>query len=238
MNAFIYGIVLQWKIDVRNKNVLLTYYVIPLVFFAFMGGIFTSINPYASETIMQSMTVFGVTMGSILGVPTPLVEVYGSEIKKAYKVGNIPLWSATINNIISSFIHLFIMSLVIFFVSPLVFDAKIPLNLVHYFLSLSVFILTSILIGTILGLYIKNLSKITMVSQFIFLPSIMLSGIMFPISMLPKILEDVSRVFPATWGFMLMTSDSFDIKFLIPLFIIMIVSVCVNSYKLLNIKLD
>jgi hypothetical protein len=40
MSAFLYGVVLQWKLDFRNKGVLLTYYVVPLVFFAFMGGIF------------------------------------------------------------------------------------------------------------------------------------------------------------------------------------------------------
>ena len=38
MNAFMYGIVLQWKLDLRNKDMLLTYYVVPLVFFAFRIG--------------------------------------------------------------------------------------------------------------------------------------------------------------------------------------------------------
>ncbi len=238
MSAFLYGITLQWKLDIRNKGVLLTYYIVPLVFFAFMGGIFTSINPVARDTLIQSMTVFGVTMGAILGAPTPLVELYGSEIKKAYKVGGIPLWAASINNFISAFIHLFIMSLVIFFISPLAFGAKTPINLIHYFLSLTIFIMASLMVGTILGLYIKSLSKLTMISQFIFLPSIMLSGIMFPVSMLPKVLEDIGKVFPATWGFKLMTSRGFSVKLLIPLVTIMFISICINVYKLSKIRLE
>ncbi len=51
MKAFMYQFRLQWVLDLRNRGVLLTYYIIPLVFFAFMGGIFTTINPLAKETL-------------------------------------------------------------------------------------------------------------------------------------------------------------------------------------------
>jgi ABC-2 type transport system permease protein len=238
MNAFLYGVVLQWKLDIRNKGVLLTYYVVPLVFFAFMGGIFSSINPTAKDTLIQSMTVFGVTMGAILGAPTPLVELYSSEIKKAYKVGGMPLWVASINNFISAFVHLFIMSLGIFFIAPRAFDAKIPANLDIYFLALAIFIIVCLAVGTVLGLFIKSISKLTMASQFIFLPSIMLSGIMFPVNMLPKALETVGVILPARWGFKLMTGEVFDVNLLIPLVVIFIVSICISWYKLSTISLE
>lgn len=238
MGAFLYGVILQWKIDIRNKGILLTYYVVPLVFFAFMGGIFTSIDPTAKNTLIQSMTVFGVTMGAILGAPIQLVELYASETKKAYKVGGIPLWVVAINNFISAFIHLFIMSIIIFFVAPIAFEAILPLRMVHYIISLAIFIIVSLIVGTLLGLFVKNTSKLTMVSQFIFLPSIMLSGIMFPITMLPKALEIVGRILPATWGYKLMINDVLDIKLLIPQFIILIICLCLSWYKLATIRLE
>ena len=238
MSAFLYGVALQWKLDIRNKGVLLTYYVVPLVFFAFMGGIFSSINPTAKDTIIQSMTVFGVTMGAILGAPIPLVEFYGSEIKKAYQVGGIPIWVVSITNFISAFFHLFIMSLVIFFVAPLAFDAEIPTNLALYFPSLAIFIIVCLAVGTVLGLIIKSTSKLTMASQFIFLPSIMLSGIMFPVNMLPKGLETAGMILPATWGFKLMTSEVFNVKLIMPLAAIMFISICISGYKQSKIGLE
>jgi ABC-2 type transport system permease protein len=238
MNGFLYGVVLQWKLDFRNKGVLLTYYVVPLIFFAFMGGIFSSINPSSKDTLIQSMTVFGLTMGAILGSPIPLVELYGSEIKKAFKVGSIPLWVATINNFISAFVHLFIMRLVIFAIAPIAFGAKTPEKLAPYFLGLIVFIFTSLAVGTVLGLLVRNTSKLTMVSQLIFLPSIMLAGIMFPVNMLPKALENVGKIFPATWGFKFMTSEVLNIKLLIPLFTIMLVAICISGYKLSKIGIE
>lgn len=238
MSAFLYGIAIQWKIDIRNKGVILTYYIVPLVFFCFMGGIFTSINPAAKDTLIQSMTVFGVTMGAILGAPISLAELYGSEIKKSFKVGGIPLWVAAANNFISAFIHLFIMSLVIFFISPIAFSAKIPQSLVLYFASLALFIITCLNVGTMLGLLIKSASKLTMASQFIFLPSIMLSGIMFPVNMLPKVLENFGKIFPATWGFKMMTNKVFDIDMFLPLVLILLITLCISGYRLSKIGIE
>lgn len=232
MDKFVYGVFLQWKLDIRNKGIILTYYVVPLVFFGFMGGIFTSINPDAKMTLIQSMTIFAVTMGAFLGSPIPLVELYNSDIKKAYKVGGIPLGIAIINNLISGFFHLFAVSLIIFFIAPIVFNASVPDNLLLYFIVLAVFIFTCLLIGTVLGLFVKSMARLTMVSQFLFLPSIMLSGIMFPTEMLPKIFEYVGKIFPATWAYINMCKDNFSELSIIPLILIVIAAAVVIGFKI------
>ena len=84
MKAMLYGIKVQLKIDIRSKTLLVTCYVVPLLFFAIMGGIFTSLMPEAKNTLIQSMTVMGVSMGAFIGVPPSMVEVYGTDIKKMY----------------------------------------------------------------------------------------------------------------------------------------------------------
>lgn len=232
MSAFLYGIGLQWRLDFRDRGILLTYYIIPLLFFIFMSGIFTSIDPTAHQTLIQSMTVFGVTMGAILGTPTPLVELYNSEIKKAYKVGGIPLWTGIVNNFVSGLIHLSLMSTLLFIVAQLIFDASVPTNLFKYFVTLEIFIIASLSIGTILGLTVKSTSKLTMVSQVIFLPSIMLSGIMFSVDMLPKVLQLIGELFPATWGFINLSSSEWDFWSIAPLLITIILALLICRWRL------
>lgn len=238
MNAFLYGILIQWKLDLRNKEILLTYYVVPLVFFAFMGGIFTSINPIAKETLIQSMMVFGVSMGAFLGTPTPLVEVFTTDIKKAYRVGGIPLWTVVANNIISAFIHLSIMSLVIFLAAPIIYKAVVPTNLFVFFTAQSIFILACVFIGTVLGLFAKSATKLTMLSQLLFLPSVMVGGIMFPASMLPSVLQTVGMIFPATWGFKATVSQVFDFGLLWPMLIIILGCGGLATWKVSKLKSD
>ena len=227
MGAFLYGIYLQWKLDIRSKTLLITCYIVPLLFFAIMGGIFTSVMPEARYTLIQSMTVFGVTMGALIGLPPSLVEIYSSDIKKVYKANGVPLYLGLILTNISAYIHLFIMSIILYIAAPLAFNAEIPENPMLYFASLAIFIAVSLSIASIIGLVVKDQAKTSMVSIIIFLPSIMLSGIMFPIELLPKAFEAIGKIFPATWGYKVMTDSVFQLENLLPLVVILILTICV-----------
>lgn len=226
MSAFLYGISLQWKLDIRSKTLLLTCYIVPLLFFAIMGGIFTSIMPEAGYTLIQSMTVFGVTMGALIGLPPSLVEIYSSDIKRVYKANGVPLYLGLVLTNISAYIHLFIMSMILYIAAPLAFNAEIPENPVLYFASLALFIAVSLSIASIIGLAVKDQAKTSMVSIIIFLPSIMLSGIMFPVELLPEAFEMAGRLFPASWGYKIMAESTFQLRNLLPLLVILILAIC------------
>lgn len=226
MSAFLYGVSLQWKLDIRSKTLLITCYIVPLLFFAVMGGIFTSVMPEARYTLIQSMTVFGVTMGALIGLPPSLVEIYSSDIKKVYKANGVPLYLGLALTNISAYIHLFIMSIILYIAAPLAFNAEIPENPVLYFASLAIFIAVSLSIASIIGLAVKDQAKTSMVSIIIFLPSIMLSGIMFPIELLPKAFEMVGKIFPASWGYKVMADSTFQLENLLPLIVILILAIC------------
>ena len=238
MSAFLYGVGLHLKLNLRNKEILIMYYIVPLFFFLFMGGVFTSIIPDANKTLIQSMTVFGVSMGGLLGGPVPLAEILGSDVKKAYRAGGVPLWSAAAGNFISGFLHLVLMSLIIFFAAPLIFKASVPQNLPFYFLSLALLIFSSMCIATVFGLFVKIISKLTLLCQIVFLPSVMLSGIMFPADMLPEALEIAGKIFPATWGFRAMCEQDANIKLILPLLLIITVLLIVSAVRLRRIHAD
>lgn len=225
MGAFLYGVFLQWKLDIRSKTLLITCYIVPLLFFAVMGGIFTSVMPQAKETLIQSMTVFGVTMGALIGLPPSLVEIYSTDIKKVYKANGVPLYLGLVLTNISAYIHLFIMSVVLYFAAPLAFNAEIPDNPERYFISLAVFIAVSLSIASIIGLAVKDQAKTSMVSIIVFLPSILLSGIMFPIDLLPKAFQTAGKIFPASWGYRIMADYIFQLKNLLPLTVLFVLAV-------------
>ena len=237
MGAFLYSLFLQWILDIRSKAMLITGYVLPLIFFFFMGGIFTSVNPLSQETLIQSMCIFGISMGALVGLPPALVELYSSEIKKVYKANGIPLSLSVATHFISAFLHLLIMSSIIFILAPLLFEAELPKNITTFFISLTLFIMATLGIGCIFGLVMKNIAKLTMVSQIIFLPSIMLSGIMFPTDLLPKALNYVSKIFPATWAFQAMTEETVRLELCVPVLVVFLIS-CLVCIILLSKKVN
>lgn len=107
-----------------------------------------------------------------------------------------------------------------------------------YFLSLAIFLAVSVTVGCVLGLLVKNQSKITMISQIVFLPSIMLSGIMFSSDLLPYALKIIGKFFPASWGYSLMLNSGFSVKNLIPLLIIFLLAAIAISIMLKLKKSD
>lgn len=212
MNGFLYSVILQWKLDIRSKALLVTCYIIPLIFFLLMGGIFTSVMPDMRSRLIQSMVVMSVSMGAFIGLPPSLIETYGSDINKIYKANGVPVYSGLVTMFLSAFIHLMIACAVIVLLAPVLFEAVLPEQLPVFFFALAIYIIVSLCIGSILGLIIKNQAKLTMIAQLVFLPSIMLSGIMFPIDLLPDFLEMTGRIFPASWGYRLMLDNGFCLE--------------------------
>lgn len=104
------------------------------------------------------------------------------------------------------------MSFILYIAAPIAFDAKIPEYPGAYFAALIILIVVSLSIASVIGLAVKDTANTSMFSILLFLPSIMFSGIMFPKDMLPKVLLAVGKLFPATWGYELMTSDTFSLQ--------------------------
>lgn len=96
--------------------------------------------------------------------------------------------------------------------APILFEATLQIRLPIFFFALSIYMIVSLSIGSILGLVMKDQAKLTMIAQLLFLPSIMLSGIMFPIDLLPGFFEMTGRIFPAFWGYRLMLDHGFCLE--------------------------
>lgn len=198
MTAFLKYLWLQLKLDLRDRGTLLNFYLVPLLFYFVVGAVFTSVNPLMKTTLAASMTVFAVTMGAFMGFPTPIVRMRESGTLRAFKVNGIPGVAVLSVHTLSAFIHLLIVSAVIYVTSPLIFHSTIPANPWLYAAVLVLLVFVSVAIGLLIGVSARSQSTATMFSMIVFLPSLLLSGVMFPSSMLPKALRWIGRIFPAT----------------------------------------
>ena len=153
MNGFLYGAALQWKLDIRSKSLLVTCYIVPLIFFLLMGGIFTSVMPEMRNTLIQSMIVMSVSMGAFIGFPPSLIETYGSDVKKVYKANGVPLYLGLVTMFLSAFVHLMISCVIILLLAPVLFGATLPAQFPFFFLALAIYIIVSLSIGSILDVY-------------------------------------------------------------------------------------
>ncbi len=211
MKAFWTHLWIQFKMDLREKGTLLTYYLVPLIFYLIIGAVFSSVNPASKQTLAAAMPIFAVTMGAVLGMPVPIVKMREAGILRAFRVNGIPDRAVLLIQSFSAFLHLTVVSAVILVSAPFLYGADIPKNMGFYVLILFLLLFASIALGLLIGVSAKSQSIVTMLSQAVFLPTVMLGGIMFPASMLPEPLRLVGKVLPATHAMQSFSSLAFGL---------------------------
>jgi ABC-2 type transport system permease protein len=240
MKAFFKHLSLQFKMDIRERGTLITYYLVPLVFYFVMGAVFSSIDPLAKKTLAATMVIFSVTMGAVIGMPAPIVKMRESGVLRAYRICGIPGWAAPFIQSVSAFLHLMVVSIIILVTAPLFFGASYPQSFSAYFISLFILLFASIALGLFIGVIAKSQSIAIMFSQALFLPTIMFSGIMFPASLLPEPLKALGRILPATYIMQSFSGFAFwlptDINALLSLFIAAGIGVVITSLTIIKFR--
>ena len=89
-------------------------------------------------------------------------------------------------------------------VGIIVFDLPIRGNLIELFLYTVVFIVASLSLGILISNFAKTQMQAMQLSFFIFLPSVLLSGFMFPREAMPTFFYQIGKVLPLTFYLQIM----------------------------------
>lgn len=92
----------------------------------------------------------------------------------------------------------FIQSAIILGLGYFVFSVPVNGGLGTLFLVILLFILASLSLGLVISTFAKNQLQAMQMTIFVLLPSILLSGFMFPYEAMPKAAQYIAGVFPAT----------------------------------------
>ena len=198
MNAFTHHFAFEFRTGIRNKQLLLMNYLFPLGFYLMMGFIMPEINPPFLETIIPAMVVFAILAATLLGLPDPLVNAREAGIFRSYKINGIPSISILTIPALTTILHLVIVTVIITASAPLLFDAPLPVNWLNYVLTFVAMAFACAGISVLIGV-ISPSSRVTVLwAQLIFIPSMLLGGLMLPYSMLPDVAGKISQLLPAT----------------------------------------
>lgn len=200
MIAFAQHLAFDFRTGLRNRSLLLLNYLFPLGFYAMMGLFMANINPGFRATMIPAMAVFAVLSGAILGLPNPLVEARDAGIFRSFRVNGVPALSILIIPALTTAFHSLIVAAIIATTARPLFGALLPVDWLSF---AGVAVLTAFScagLGALIGV-ISSSSRVTILwSQLIYLPSMMLSGMMVPVSMLPPALARTAMTLPPTYA--------------------------------------
>ena len=198
MSAFTTHFNFEFRTGIRNKNLLLMNYLFPLGFYLMMGFIIPTINPFFRESMIPAMITFAILAATLLGLPDPLVNARESGIFRSYKINGVPASSILLIPGATTGMHMAIVSLIITFTAPILFDAALPSNPLYFFLTMVALSIACSGIGILIGVVSPSSRMTVLYSQVIFVPSMLLGGLMLQFSMLPKAAQTIAQLLPAT----------------------------------------
>lgn len=198
MTAFFHHFMYDFRVGLRDKSLLLMNYLFPLGFYILMGLLMTGLNPTFAPTMIPAMLLVAMMASTLLGLPNPVVESREAGIFRSFKINGVPAFSIVTIPILSSFVHIILVSVLITFTAGPFFKAGIPAHWGYFVLILFISAFTLASLGMLIGVVSPNSRSIVLFSQSIFLPSMILGGLMIPSDMLPPALYRISLLLPTT----------------------------------------
>jgi ABC-2 type transport system permease protein len=198
MNAFINHFTYEFRTGIRNKQLLLMNYLFPLGFYLMMGFIMPAINPNFRPAIIPAMVVFSILSATLLGIPDPLVNAREHGVFRSYKINGVPSFSILVIPALTTVMHLVVVTGIITATAPILFKAPLPVNWLYFVLIFLVMALACAGLSVLIGVVSPSSRMTVLWSQIIFVPSMLLGGLMLPYSMLPEIAGKFAQLLPAT----------------------------------------
>jgi ABC-2 type transport system permease protein len=170
----------------------------PLLFYLMMGFIMVDINPMFLELLIPAMMVFAVMAAMLMGIPAFLVTAREEGIFRSYHINGVPPSSILTVLSLTTSIHMLIVGLIITLTARPLFDAPLPINWVHFIVVTVALMVAMVGISVLIGVVSPSTNFQVMISQIIFIPSMLVGGVMLPYEFLPEAAQALSRAFPPT----------------------------------------
>ncbi len=200
MTAFAHHLGFEFKSGLRNSTSMLMYYLFPLGFYALMGLVMVEINPDFGELLIPSMVLVTLMAGTLLGLPGALVEAREAGIYRSFKVNGVPAISIIIIPLLASAFHGTIGSAAIALTAGPFFDATAPSNWVAFVVLTVLSVFTFGSLAALIGVVSTSARGTVLWSQLVFLPSMLIGGLMLDLELLPASVRGFSGLLPSTYA--------------------------------------
>jgi len=198
MSAFSIHFSFEFNSGLRDRTLLLMNYLFPLGLYLLLGFLMGALSPDFKESLIPVMTIVAILSGMVLGLPNPLVAAREAGIFRSYRINGVPAFSIVVIPALTTALHMLIVALIITATAPLLFGAPLPVNWGYLVLFFLLTAFASAGLGVLIGV-ISSSTRVTVLwSQLIFLPSMLLGGLMLPASMLPAALGKIGMLLPST----------------------------------------
>jgi ABC-2 type transport system permease protein len=198
MRAMLHHAGFEFASGLRNRAMLLLLYLFPLGFYLVAGALMVGLNPGFREAMIPAMVIFALMAGCLLGLPDPIVTAREAGIYRSFKIHGVPAASILLLPGAATLLHLTVVAAIVTATAPLLFGAPLPSHAGAYLLTYVAAAAAHAGLGLLIAVVSASTRATVLWGQLVFLPSVMLGGLMVPSEVIPDSLATASRLLPAT----------------------------------------
>jgi imidazolonepropionase-like amidohydrolase/ABC-type multidrug transport system permease subunit len=199
MKAFLSFLKFDLKLARRNRAVLFFNYMFPLVFFFVFAQAFNAKQGNIILLVVSMVIVIGILGNGLWGAGMRAVQEREENILRRYKVTPItpvPLLAASMISGVIIYLPSVILMLAI---AHSMYGMAIPANLLSLFAFVCIGALAFRAVGLIIAAVVNSSQEAQILTQFIYLPMLFLSGASFPMWLFPNWLQILTQFIPARY---------------------------------------
>ncbi len=203
MKAFIHHLAYDFKTGIRDRTKLLMFYLFPLAFFFAVSAFMSQINPFFKDTMIPAMVLFAVMSACLLSLPGTLVTAREAGVFRSFRINGVPAASILSIPVIGAAVHMAVVTVIIGFAGTLVFGGAPPANVAGFAAAALLSYLAYAGFGLVLGTAAGSSNASILLAQAVYIPSILLGGLMVPLSVLPDAFRRAALILPSSHGMIL-----------------------------------
>jgi ABC-2 type transport system permease protein len=200
MTAFATHFGFEFRSGLRNSTAMLMYYLFPLGFYAMMGVVMLEINPAFGDLLIPALALVTLLAGTVLGLPGQLVEAREAGIYRSFKVNGVPATTIIVVPMLAAGFHGTIgVGLIALTAGPL-FDVAVPTGWTAFVLVTLLSASTFGALAALIGVVSASARATVLWSQLVFLPSMLIGGLMIDLELIPAGIRGFAQLLPSTWA--------------------------------------
>ncbi len=190
----------ELRTGIRDRTLLLMTYLFPLGFYGFLGAFMTDLNPGFLDVMIPGMAVFAMLAAAMFGLPAPLITARTTGVLRSYRINGVPTGAVFGVPAVTTVVHLLVVGAIIAMSAPVIFDAPPVGHVPAFALVMLIAAATHTALGALIGVVSANDRIAVLWSQLLFLPSVLLAGIIVPLEQIPELFQPLSLLLPASYA--------------------------------------
>ena len=210
MKTFITLLKNEWKLNVRNMNMVIFALIVPLVVLVILGFLYGD-KPAADnleytfvEQSFGALCAISICVGGLMGLPLVIAEYRERNILKRFQVTPVSPIILILVELLIYVIYCILSMITLLLVAILFWNVRIHGSFAVFLGSWILTMISTLSIGMMVGGIAKNTKNASVIACILYFPMLFFSGATLPYEVMPKIMQNIIRIFPLTQGIQLM----------------------------------